>query len=541
MTYHTEEATLKESCNEKGSLEIQQQHEQIPRLMQRAHAQVGQLSEASRGKKLLMFTMGSRGDVQPMVALACGLQRAGFFVRVLTNENHVDFMGGFGLHAVGAHSDAAKWLTEDKTMIRTLESGRMLEMTRKMGEFHKRDFHRVLQVSLQEARDFAPDALLCAGMEGTQGRAIGHVMNVPVVTIQLQSFLIPTRHDPSWFEEPTWLPGFVHLWVQRIVMQMMLSADKEAKHPELLKQLPECEPILVQNIHQSMFLVDSVVEPTLVGVSPLVLHPRPDWQNQPKLTGFWVVPKTEQEKHMKGGNKDFGGSSQAILEKFLASGPEPAYLGWGSMVCGPKERMAALAVRSLKLANLRGVVLGGWAGLTLELLRNEPDREELLKYAQENILFVPSAAHEWLFPQCCAIVHHGGAGTTAASLRSGRPTIITPCCFDQFSFARLVQDIGVGFGLAHLMSVTPEQLSKALLGAATNEEMIQKATKLGQQLNEEDGVGTAVQELDKFFQQQISTGLWETRSRERREKFESLAKIGPLARLGNFCSYLCCR
>merc|ERR1712125_192201 len=103
------------------------------------------------------------------------------------------------------------------------------------------------------------------------------------------------------------------------------------------------------------------------------------------------------------------------------------------MLAVSQEHMACLAVRSLRKAGLRGIVLGGWAELCSEQLGGQPDSEELLNYASHSVLFIQSAPHEWLFPQCVAIVHHGGSGTTAAALRSGRPSIVTPCGFDQFA------------------------------------------------------------------------------------------------------------
>merc|ERR1740120_139831 len=126
----------------------------------------------------------------------------------------------------------------------------------------------------------------------------------------------------------------------------------------------------------------------------------------------------------------FGGEvDRQRLEEFLARGAPPVYMGWGSMIV--PASVTGLAVRALRQAGLRGVILGGWAGLGAQMLEPELDREELEKYAADSVLFMQSAPHEWLFPRCIATVHHGGAGTVAAALRSGVPTVITPCFGDQ--------------------------------------------------------------------------------------------------------------
>merc|ERR1712139_680004 len=97
-----------------------------------------------------------------------------------------------------------------------------------------------------------------------------------------------------------------------------------------------------------------------------------------------------------------------------------------------------------------------------EHLNGEADSELLQTYAKDNVLFVKSAPHEWLFPQCAATVHHGGAGTMAAALRAGKPTVVTPVLFDQFLHGDLVQEQGVGLKLKHLSKVTPAELAAAL-------------------------------------------------------------------------------
>jgi sterol 3beta-glucosyltransferase len=84
---------------------------------------------------------------------------------------------------------------------------------------------------------------------------------------------------------------------------------------------------------------------------------------------------------------------------------------------------------------------------------------------RKKVIFVDSAAHEWLFPYCSCIVHHVGSGTTAASVRSGKPTIITPVQGDQFDFAASVQTIGCGIGLGHLSTLTPATLGMPLANA----------------------------------------------------------------------------
>merc|ERR550532_3202261 len=129
--------------------------------------------------------------------------------------------------------------------------------------------------------------------------------------------------------------------------------------------------------------------------------------------------------------------------------------------------MTCLALRSLRRASARGVVLSGWAGLSAELVEGERDAAELRAYAADNVFFTDTAPHEWLFPQCAVIVHHGGVGTTAAALRSGVPTVVTPIFADQFANAFLVKKSGCGVGTKQLRKVTDKALASAITMCAT--------------------------------------------------------------------------
>merc|ERR1719210_2337466 len=103
---------------------------------------------------------------------------------------------------------------------------------------------------------------------------------------------------------------------------------------------------------------------------------------------------------------------------------------------------------------MRGVVLSGWAGLRGALPDSEPDAAELKAYLADHVFFTDTAPHEWLFPQCAVIVHHGGVGTTAAALRSGVPSVITPVFADQFTCAFEMKKSGCGAGTKQLRKVT---------------------------------------------------------------------------------------
>ena len=162
-----------------------------------------------------------------------------------------------------------------------------------------------------------------------------------------------------------------------------------------------------------------------------------------QFTGYATLP-AESQLSTRDANAFGGIQVKQQLEHFLTTNTtDPCvYLGWGSMVSKSARHMAEFAVRALMEANVRGIVLGGWAGLDHTILQDA----DLRKYAQDRVLFVQKAPHEWLFRQVDLTVHHGGSGTTAAALRAGKPTIVTPVFLDQWDHAYLVNRLDVGYG-----------------------------------------------------------------------------------------------
>ena len=174
------------------------------------------------------------------------------------------------------------------------------------------------------------------------------------------------------------------------------------------------------------------------------------------------------------------------------------------MVSKSARHMAEFAVRALMEANVRGIVLGGWAGLDHTILQDA----DLRKYAQDRVLFVQKAPHEWLFRQVDLTVHHGGSGTTAAALRAGKPTIVTPVFLDQWDHAYLVNrlDVGYGFEKKQLQQISSLQLATAITNILHNDTIVHQASRLGDVLQRENGSYQAANQMEMFWKDYIQTG-----------------------------------
>jgi sterol 3beta-glucosyltransferase len=191
-------------------------------------------------------------------------------------------------------------------------------------------------------------------------------------------------------------------------------------------------------------------------------------------TGYWFLDAPP------------GWEPPAGLQAFLEAGPPPVYVGFGSMFMEGGPRQTKVVLDTLRLAGQRGVLATGWGGLSAQ-----PDTPD--------VFFVEAVPHDWLFPRVSAVVHHGGAGTTGAGLRAGRPTVICPLVGDQWFWGRRVAALGAGPAPLPKPWLTAERLAEAITRAVTDPALRQRAAALGEAVRAEDGVGRAV----AFIQQHL--------------------------------------
>ncbi|KAF9919748.1 Sterol 3-beta-glucosyltransferase [Linnemannia zychae] len=234
--------------------------------------------------------------------------------------------------------------------------------------------------------------------------------------------------------------------------------------------------------------------PCLYSWSPSLVPAPMDWHSWVHVTGYWFLD-----------NPHLDWSPPNGLEEFLEADPanKPIYIGFGSMIVSDPEEMTKTIVDSVIQAGVRAIISKGWSD---KLSSSETDgpvavvkkegtynnnytKQEKEKVYPSNIYMLKSVPHDWLFPRLAGVVHHGGAGTTAAGLRAGIPIVIKPYFGDQYFWAQRVEEAGAGVWCHDL---TVKKLSSALKTITTDAKMIAKAKLIGERIRAEDGVGTAV-------------------------------------------------
>lgn len=211
----------------------------------------------------------------------------------------------------------------------------------------------------------------------------------------------------------------------------------------------------------------------LYGYSSAVVPTPADWDPLSVATGYWFLDRPQ------------GWSPPEALVSFLQAGSAPVYIGFGSMPTQDAARTTAIVLEALRRSGQRGVLATGCGGLAATEL-------------PPNVFLLDEAPHEWLFPQMAAVVHHGGAGTTAAGLRAGVPTVICPFFGDQPFWGRRVASLGAGPQPIPQRRLSAEALAGAIAAAVGDGQMRARAAALGASLRAEDGVGRAVAAIEAY-------------------------------------------
>jgi sterol 3beta-glucosyltransferase len=408
--------------------------------------------------KILISTFGTHGDVQPFIAFGKGLHDAGYHVTLFTSETYRSAIEAYGL-------DYASMSDEMLTLTRALltGSGSRLALVGQM--------QSALRASLAEewqaAQSVKPD-MLVYHPKMLASYHIAEKLGIPPVLASPLPFYTPTRAFPNPFLAGLRLGPKVNLLSYGLMglSSGMFSGMTNRFRVETLQLRP------LRRFANLLTARDGTPIPVLYPYSPRLLPVSADFPPHVHVTGYWFLDASA------------GWRAPAPLEEFLASGPPPVYVGFGSMSGNRKhaQQRTRLVLDALAQARVRGVIARGWGGVAALTPSDLP----------ETVFMVDEAPHDWLFPRMAAVVHHGGAGTTAAGLRAGKPTVICPFLGDQPFWGRVVSERGLGPRPIPQGQLTAPRLAAAIRTAISDRAMRERASALGAEIKAEDGVGQAV-------------------------------------------------
>ncbi|MFI8301302.1 glycosyltransferase [Streptomyces nigra] len=411
------------------------------------------------GRTVVIFAAGSRGDVQPFLALGRTMAQQGDTVRVLASTSYQHLISEADLEFFP--------LSADPTEIITSAEGQDLLASRNNPVAFIRGMSSVLRPRircvLDQAQAGAKGAdLILAPSLGFLGVHLSHHLQVPHAVVHFQPSQ-PTGLFPHPFAPVAKAAGRIGNRLSYDLVDLgtclALRESINAWRQESLRLTPLSPLRLLREARRA---------PILCAFSPTIV-PRPsDWGPNVHLTGFWHHEQPQWNPPHK-------------LVSFLENGPAPVYVGFGSMKTSDPEATDLIVRKALRRAGLRGVLAG------------DPATSE------DDMLVVGDTPHDWLFPRMAGVVHHGGAGTTAAALRAGVPSLVCPFFGDQVYWAKRIHHLGAGPAPVPAAQLTVPTLAERLITLTESVASSDMARRLGSTLRAEDGTAQARRTLNSVI------------------------------------------
>lgn len=431
--------------------------------------------------KILIATIGTRGDVQPYVALAMGLKATGHDVTICTCPKFYDFIAEHGINFTPLEdgllqlleSDFGRAIFENLNgvfgMVRTIP-----KVLKQMGPIHRRmvdDCWSAAETSNPDLIVYHPK-LFCVP-------AFVAVRQIPAVLAMLSPLHVQTGDSPlfgrsfgRFYNRGSY--RLVHLLTKLGTRGYMrewrskydIDGRSKSSGPN---QTSHGKPI-----------------PVIHALSKFVC-PRPaDWPEHASVAGYRFLPPESNDTKQRR-------PSQELVD-FLKAGPPPVYFGFGSMVGADPARVSQTILSAIETTNVRAIIATGWGGVL-------PDN-----YSGRRVHALESAPHEWLFSKIAAVVHHGGAGTTAAGLRAGCPTVVFPFGLDQPFWGHRVAKLGAGVSPIPQKKLTATLLASAVEAVTTVESFRISAQSIAGSIRSEDGIASAIRTIEKVHASRAKVG-----------------------------------
>lgn len=418
---------------------------------------------------ITMISIGSTGDVRPYLLLGRELRSRGHEVTLCAFAAFEDMAISEGIRFCPLSGDV-------HTMIENMMNGSQF-----MTSLNK------LRLMLKPIlRPFLDDLMRsCEGAEAIIGTYFGAVL--PSIAEKFGVPFIQTHYYPMDMNDSVPIssaPGLRagRMW-NRITYRVgnLIISSIESYYLASWRQEQGMSPRKLSD--KPIYEIGGHQVPILYAMSPLLM-PRPcAWDENIRMTGFWVDTDS----------RDF--TPPESLTEFLSSGETPVYIGFGSMVRGDMGKTLHIVLEALRRSGLRAVLSKGWGVDSF--------------VCDKNIYLADYLPHDWLFERVSAVVHHGGAGTTAAGVLAGKPTLVIPFGGDQPFWAARVRDLGVGPPPIRREALTVRRLTRALKDITTTRRYVVAAEELSERLRLENGTIRAADIIEQ------EVGKWLAQDRER--------------------------
>ncbi|KXJ87567.1 glycosyltransferase family 28 domain-containing protein [Microdochium bolleyi] len=425
---------------------------------------------------VVIQVVGSRGDVQPFIAYGTALQRHGHRVRLATHGCFDKFVRDSGLEFYdigGDPTDLMAYMVKNPGLMPSMEAMRGGDIGRKrkmMAEMLHGCWKSCVEPDAGSGRPFVADAII-ANPPSFAHVHCAQALGVPAHVM----FTMPwsaTRAFPHPLVKMTasdMEPGVAN-WLTYGLVELMTWQGLGDVINSWRKKTLDLDP------------VSNTVGPSIVSYlqiphtycwSPALVAKPGDWGAEIDVCGFFMRDEPEY-------------SPPADLARFLSAGPPPLYVGFGSIVLEDPERLHSVILEAARACGLRLLISRGWSKLGGDSISNA------------DVFYLEDCPHEWLFKQVVAVMHHGGAGTTACGLINARPTLIVPFFGDQPFWGNVVASAGAGPA-----PIPQKELKVSVLvqgfNYLTSAPAAEAARAIAQKMRSETGVQAAVESFHRHL------------------------------------------
>ena len=407
--------------------------------------------------KIGLQTWGTAGDFFPFLALANGLTKAGHQVTLAyTSIDGTDYTN----HPLAAEIELVK-ADGSRDVPKGLNP---YAIKAKPGSF--KEYSKLLQTFFDPLTEAMFDASekLCRENDFVIGHAVCHTLltasekfNCPRVSLVLTPIVVRSKYtSPIGIDLGPLLNSFLWSVGGAVATARWFSAGKKLRKQQGLPS--------VKSLQKQLFTSDIL---TIVAASPVLTSKPKDWSANTHLTGFLNLPIESSNWEMP-----------EDLKAFLNNGEPPVYMTFGSCMQFDTEESTKILIDAAKRSGKRFIIQSDW--------------KKIASPSDSNIYCIGKTPHSEVFPKCSLIVHHGGAGTTQASILAGKPSVVVAHGFDQMYWGQQLNQTGIGGKVLERRSLTASGLASEIESMLLSEAKSKKASELGQRMKNENGVENAV-------------------------------------------------
>ena len=427
--------------------------------------------------RIVVAPAGSRGDFQPLLALSVGLRAAGHDVVLLSSPNYAAEVAAFDIPFAPIGFDVEQY-------IRDTRMDSPLRATYQLFKVGREKIVALIDDAIPLVR--GADALIGGGAQ-IAGPTVAEAVGIPYLYAAYTPQALWSSHHPPFTIPFTGLPRPLN----RLSWRLSMGLVRAAFAGPLNRRRRTLGLSPVTDLYDHLFPRRA----SILAADPELAPPAPDSPLAHPPTGAWHLADP----------RPLG----ADVERFLGAGPPPVYLGFGSMPDERPDETTRIFVAAARAAGVRLILSRGWAGFGSQSgsvrgadasdNADTGDDANAPSVQGDDLLVIGPTSHGQLFPRVAAVVHHGGAGTTAAATRAGRPQIVVPHVFDQFQWARWAHLAGVAPPPFSRKQLSAARLSAALKAVAGDERYRLRAAELGATVRGRDSIAAGISAIETLL------------------------------------------